>query len=338
MSDLITYSAILGQTQLMPGVLPVKTINPSGECLVAHSFPNVIKDEKHNIEIDVSDCTVYTVTHIGKGNMNLMLPANANELLEQALQAISEITVWSKSMDQVGDTSAFTRQVGRLDLKFFCVEAPSDKLIAWRNPLYWANREGAGMMAGLLGNMKVQNGPAANPIPYVVRRIMGSLDLVNLGFYTESFVNLFALVDDLTQEVVKAGLSKKGISPQQQNSLLRAIKEERLKLYLTNLAKLCDWKSLEEENPEHFKKLMKANQLRNDILHGPMRMLRQEALESGNTLITTINWLRTNPFGYVIPEFPIFKIAEVEFHLLDPTKKEKSDNFNNGKAKEQTEN
>jgi hypothetical protein len=170
-------------------------------------------------------------------------------LFEQALQAISEVTIWNKALDQVGQVTAFTRQVGRLDVKFFFIEH-SDRLVAWKNPVFWADRKAAAMMAGFLANMIVQNGPAANPISSVVRRVMAALDLINLGFYTESFVSVFALTDDLTQEVLNAGMAKKGLDAEAQKQLLRAIKEERLKLYLTNLPILCDWKTLEVENPE----------------------------------------------------------------------------------------
>ncbi len=324
MSDVVTYTAIIGRTQLIPGILPVNTVSPTGECLVAHGFPASLKGEKRNIELDISDCTLFTVTHIGKGNLDIMLPATAQELLEQALQAISEITVWNKAMDVVGKITAFTRQVGRLDVKFFCVEGPNDRLIAWRNPLFWADRQAAALMAGFLGNMVVSNGPAAQPVPDVVRRVMSSLDLINLGFYTESFVNLFALVDDLTQEVIKAGMSKKGLSTEDQKALLRAIKEERLKLYLTQLVKLCDWKSLEDEIPELFKRLMKANELRNRIMHGSTRLIRQQTLESASTLIETVDWLRGNPFNYTVPQFPLLKVAEAEFMLIEPTKQEEN--------------
>jgi hypothetical protein len=251
-----------------------------------------------------------------------VLPTAAQELLEQALQAISEVTIWNKAMDMVGKVTAFTRQVGRLDVKFFCVEGSDNRLIAWRNPLFWSDRQAAALMAGFLGNMVVTNGPAAQPVPDVVRRVMSSLDLINLGFFTESFINLFALVDDLTQEVIKAGMSGKGLSSEDQKTLLRAIREERLKLYLTQLSKLCDWTSLEDEMPELFKRLIKANELRNRIMHGSTRLIRQQTLESANTLIETVDWLRKNPFDYIIPQFPLLKVAEAEFMLIEPTKQE----------------
>lgn len=317
MADLISHTAVLGQTQLVPGVQPVTVSAPDGKCLVAHSYPSTITDSKRDFMVDVTDCTLFTVTHLGRGGVEIP-PAMAQELLEQALQAISEVAIWCKAMDQLGDSSAFIRQVGRVDVKFFSIEASDSKLIAWRNPLFSLNREGANFIAGFLSNMVVQNGPSANPIPQITRRVMSSLDLINLGFYTESFVNLFSLMDDLTQEVLKAGLANKGLGNDEQKSLIRAIKEDRLRLYLNHLSKLCGWKSLEQELPALFKRLQTVNNLRNTIMHGSKRLERDEAIVSANTLIEAISWLRSNPFGYDIPVFPLLRLAEVEFMLLEP--------------------
>jgi hypothetical protein len=135
-------------------------------------------------------------------------------------------------------------------------------------------------------------------------------------------VSLFALADDLTQEVVKAGMARKGLSVGGQNELLRAIKERRLRHFLNDLTKLCGWVGLDEANPDLSKRLDKANKRRNNIMHGSVRLSRQDTLESSNALLDLIDWLRTNPFGYSIPEFPLLVIAEGEFFVVpaDPAK------------------
>ncbi len=266
--------------------------------------------------MDVSDCTLFTVTHKAHPESDFQSRHAAEELFEQALQAISEVTIWNKAGDVVGSVSSFLRQVGRLDVKFFFIEASEDLLIGWRNPLFWATRDAAAMIAGFLSNMIVTNGPAASPVPPVSRRAMSALDLINLGFYTESFVSLFALADDLTQEIVKAGMTRKGVPTGEQDALLRAIKENRLRHFLNNLTKLCDWHSLVEADPELSKRVEKTNSRRNDIMHGSMRLSRGETIESCNTLLELIDWLRTNPFEYVIPPFPLLALAEGEFFVV----------------------
>jgi hypothetical protein len=313
--DIVTHAAILGRAQLLPGIQPVSVIDPPGNCLVAHGYPGEIVDASRDLKVDVTDCTVYTVTHLDCADEDVTLRKAAEALFERALQAISEVTIWNKALDHVGSVTAFTRQVGRLDVKFFFIEH-SDQLVAWKNPLYWADRRLLTSMAGFLADMIVENGPSANPIPPAVRRVLAALDLINLGFYTESFVSVFALADDLTQEVLKTGMAKKGLYSESQKQLLRAIKEERLSTFLTNLAVLCDWKSLEAEDPSLFTRLIKANSRRNAIVHGSARLTRQETLEFVNTLLDTIDWLRQNPFAFSVPTFPLLKVAEGDFLLL----------------------
>lgn len=313
MADLITHIAILGVGQALPGSLRVKLAGPSKECVVAHAFPESIDDPRRGIKIDVTDCTVYTVTHLACGDADLTQTAVLTDIFEQTLEAISEAITWAKVNDQAGTVSRFVRQVGRLDVKCFFVTGPDDVVVAWLNPLYRSDRAALAAMANMLHGARFVAQPATHPVPPIVRRLMGSVDLLNLGFHTEAFITLFALVDDLVQEVIKTGMSQKGLGEDEQEDVVFAIKEARLKRFLTTLVKLCDWKSLQEEDPDLFRALMKANRLRNDIMHGSVRLSRKQATDHGQALLSTIAWLSTNPFGYAIPPIPPLRLAQLEF-------------------------
>jgi hypothetical protein len=316
MPDLVAKVAVTSRIHLVPGILPVRLENPSVECLVAHALPNNIEEPQRGIKIDTSDCTVFTVTHRERGELDLTQLANVQLVFEQSLAAISEVLIWTKSRDVVGEMSSFIRQIGTTDVKAFFAQGASEQLVGWISLAFTFDRNAAAMMAGLLSNMIVSNGPSANPIPPITRRVMSSLDLINLGFYTESFVNLFSLVDDLTQEVVKTGMTKRELNDDEQKGLLRAIKEERLKVYLCNLSKLCGWQSLEEARKDLYDRVLKVNTTRSKIMHGSRRLLPAETLEAINVLIDVIDWLRSNPFGFVIPGFPLLRIAEPKFSLI----------------------
>jgi hypothetical protein len=322
MADLIVNVAVIGRFQLMPGTLPIKFQHPDVECLVAHAFPNKMEDPQRGIEIDTSDCTVFTVTHLDQGDIDISLIEAVQEIFERSVVAIGEVIIWTKSHDVVGKMSAFMRQIGTLDVKAFFALSANNKLVGWLNPAFTFQRDAAAMMAGFLSNMIISNGPSSNPIPPIARRVMSSLDLINLGFYTESFVNLFSLVDDLSQEVIKAGMAQKGLSEEDQKSLLRAIKEERLKVYLCNLAKLCGWQSLEEVDKEFYGRVVKVNTLRNKIMHGSRRLSRSESIDSSNALLLLIDWLKKNPFGFLIPNFPLLQLAQPTFSLVPLKKKQ----------------
>jgi len=237
---------------------------------------------------------------------------NVKLVFEQSLSAISEVLIWTKS-HSVGEIPAFIRQIGTTDIKAFFLVGASETRAGWLNPAFTFDRQTAAKMAEMLSNMIVSNGPSANPIPPVTRRVMSSLDLINLGFHTESFVNLFSLVDDLTQEVIKAGMTERGLNADEQKALLRSIKEERLKVYLCNLSKLCGWQSLEEADKSLYDRVIKVNSVRNNIMHGSRRLLPAETIETVNTLLALIDWLRSNPFGFTIPQFPLLSIAEPQF-------------------------
>lgn len=314
--NLIAHAAVIGVTQNFPLPLHVKLPSSQREGVVEHDFPQTIDDDRRNIHIDVTDSTVYTVTFSEYGEVDFTQIPAMTEVFEQTIEAINEALLWSKVNDQAGTSSRFMRQIGRLDVKCFFVACPEDLVIGWLNPLFSMDRAAMSQATNMFRGARFLAQPSTHPVPPILRRMMGSVDLLNLGFYTESFVTLFALVDDLVQEVTKAGMSKKGLSAPEQRDALRAIKEERLKHFLTTLAKLCDWQSLAEADADLFDALMKANSLRNNIMHGSARLSRKQATDHGQALLSTISWLMTNPFGYVIPPVPLLRLAQINFNIL----------------------
>lgn len=313
MGDLVTNVAVIGKTSLMPVALPVTLDNSDVKYLVEHSFRERAVREEWSIEVDVSDCTMFTVTHHDQGNINLTSRDEVQAAFDQSLSAISEVLIWSKTKESIGKVSPFIRQIGTADVKAFFAEGDSGDVVRWENPSFRSNRVDEQLGRLLFGNAVMVNGPSASPVHPVLRNVMGSLDLINLGFHTESFVSLFSLVDDLVQEVMKAGMRKQGINTKAQRSNLRAIKEERLKVYLCKLAKRYDWISLEEFDKEFFNSVLRVNTIRNRIVHGNRKLSKNDAIENSNILLKLIDWLRSNPYEYCIPKFPPLRIAAPDF-------------------------
>ncbi|MFC5512892.1 hypothetical protein ACFPOU_17455 [Massilia jejuensis] len=315
MPHIVAHVAIIGRLQLMPGILPVTLGLANTLFHVSHAFQDFVQFPNSHIKVDTNDCILFTVEHVGTDEVDLKDASCAFDLLEKSLSAISEATLWLKANDTVGEITSYIRQFGTADVKCFAAENQVD-VIGYVNPTFQLSRADAELMAGFLSNMVVSNGPAKNPVPAVTKRLMSSLDLINLGFHTEAFINLFSLIDDLTQEILKLGLKKSGLDEGEQKSLLRAIKEERLSIYLCTLAKVCGWQSLSEANKELYNRVKKVNTARNNIMHGSERLMPKQTLEHMDTLIELIEWLRTNPFGYSIPKFPNLKLIEPKFFIL----------------------
>lgn len=318
MKNIVACVAVIGRFQLMPGRLPVKLDDPLVDYLVKHEFPDSFEMPECNISFDTLDCTLFEVTHKYRNDIDLTNAANMRVIFEQSIAAISEVAIWSKLNTNFGEMSPFLRQIGTTDVKGFFAQVSEDEMAWWVNPSFQLQRNVAAALASsmpIISDMIVANGPLANPVPPILRRVMSSIDLINLGFHTESFVNLFSIVDDLTQEVIKAGMSLKGLKADEQEKLLRGIKEERLKLYLCNLAKLCGWKSLEEADKELYANVLKVNTCRNDIMHGSLRISKDKTFDNSNILLKLIDWLRSNPFGFSIPPFPPLRIADAQFNI-----------------------
>jgi hypothetical protein len=314
--DVVAHLAILGRHALMPTTQSV--VRNGRELLVGHSYSPVLEDGPHGIEIDSSDCTIFTVRHLGYGKeFNVDDAQAAVDLFDESLAAISEVIIWEKAHDQVGEMSSFQRRVGRIDVKVFNIAGERASLVLWKNPLYFTSLDDMAMMAGLLSNV-VTRGPTDTPLHPDVKRIMAAIDLVNLGFFTEAFVGTFALLDDLTQRVIAGGLLKKGITGKNQAQFLRSISERRLDHYLNSVAALCDWVALKEADGQLNADLMKANALRNNVMHGDRELTREEAAASILVVVRAIDHLRRNPFGVDVAVFPLLRAAHPELVRLPP--------------------
>jgi len=115
----------------------------------------------------------------------------------------------------------------------------------------------------------------------------------------------------------------KGLADKEADETLRAIKERRLEYFLSTVSILCGWKSLKSEDPELFRKILKVNTLRNDIMHGAGRLSsRTETIGYMTVLLDTLDWLRTNPFNFFIPPIARDNIASLNFSRHEITELE----------------
>lgn len=311
--QVITVTAIYGTFALMPGIFPVVFGDPPLHFDVEPLWLEALKDAKRGLDIPAADCTTFRVIHHSRPWPITIDESIASTLFDDALSAISEVLLWFKKTMQ-GPAAQHARQVGRVDVKFFSIAGDADgSRLAWLTPL----RRPPQAIHNIFPRIRMTNGPAFSPTLPDVRRFQASVDLWNLGFFTESFITGFALLDDIVQDVLRSGLMQRGISRNETNELLRAVRENRLQRYLTGLMTLAGWRNLAEDDPEMFGALLKSNRLRNDIMHGSARLSGVDGLEHLATLRSVLGWLAANPFGRLVPPLPPIDVVMPDFILLE---------------------
>jgi hypothetical protein len=102
----------------------------------------------------------------------------------------------------------------------------------------------------------------------IARRFVRCFELLEHGFYKETVIVAHAILDDTVQSVVRDQLRSKGLEDKKsQDSLLRAIKEERLSIYMGPLMKTLTGISLAEIWHDAPQAVGWLNTVRNKIAH-----------------------------------------------------------------------
>lgn len=136
------------------------------------------------------------------------------------------------------------------------------------------------------------------------RRLVRCFELEEHGYYAEALIIAFAVLDDLVQEMLRRLLRTRGLTAvQEQNLLLRGIKENRINSFLGPLLKLVHGKSLAELWPESSKALTWLNKTRNEVAHGGVTVTKREAILSVYVVLHCLRVLNTdNAISVDIPD------------------------------------
>lgn len=137
----------------------------------------------------------------------------------------------------------------------------------------------------------------------IARRFVRCFELLEHGFYKETVIVAHAILDDTVQSVVRDQLRLKGIEDKRsQDSLLRAIKEQRLSIYLGPLLKTVAGITLAELWPDAPQAIKWLNSVRNDIAHAGSGDSRENACKAIFVATKAIAALRSR--GLLVCEFP----------------------------------
>jgi hypothetical protein len=146
----------------------------------------------------------------------------------------------------------------------------------------------------------------------IARRYVRCFELIEHGFYKETVIVAHAILDDVIQDVIHDQIASKGLDDAQSREVLvRAIKEERFKVYLGPLLKILAGVSIEEIWPDAKLAINWLNKTRNMIAHRGSSDDRDSASKAIYVSIKTVAALRSR--GLIKVDFPpgMFRQARV---------------------------
>lgn len=218
--------------------------------------------------------TVFYVSWIDKDGTDAgFLKSNTHNrhlVLHKALDAINELLQAYKLVRMGHIDACGVRTIGKYDTLFYYSlvdrQPVGDLNVGWKAGLRGISSASPHDPFDTTALAKPHIGTVTLP---VARRFLRCYELLEHGFYSESFIIAFSIMDDLVQEMLHHQLEIKGIHKKsERDSLLRGIKESRLKLYLGPVLKIASSTSLKELWPESEKALQWLNGIRNTIAHG----------------------------------------------------------------------
>lgn len=126
-------------------------------------------------------------------------------------------------------------------------------------------------------------------VPFEWRTFTRAKDLLHLGFFNESLIIGFNLLDYCVQKTIKSLMSNL-TNDFEKEQLLRQIKEQRIRTYLGSLFKALTGIDFYDEKITE-KKVEKLNLKRNKIVHSGQNCSYNEVCESLQTIFYTIQRL-----------------------------------------------
>jgi hypothetical protein len=131
----------------------------------------------------------------------------------------------------------------------------------------------------------------------IARRYVRCFELIEIGFYKEAIIVSHSILDDIVQEVIDKLLEQKGLSTDQaRNTLVRAIKEGRLSIYLGPLLKVIGGVSIEEIWDHAPQAIGWLNTARNKIAHKGSKGDRDSACKAVFVSMKAVAALDTRNF------------------------------------------
>jgi len=318
------FTVIVGVVGHHPVMMGIHPINIDSNEILLRTFNTECIKKDNSFEISTSECTCFEIQIKTQEDLHLDDTHHLEKLFDNTLSYINHYILTYKVSDLTQKTTPFNRQIGRVDVKMILFCLNGEEKVAWLNPIFKINKFAQNMMSGLFPNMIVNNSFTLNSVNPITKRMLSSFDLLNLGFYTESFISAFSLLEDLIRELTTTILNNQNITSSQKKKFFEGFRSGFLKNSVTVMTKISGWESLSETDQQLYSDFCNLINTRNNILHNNIQIGRNKAIIYLGVVIRVIDWLRKNNYGYDIPNFPLLAPINIEyFKIQDEIEKDK---------------
>jgi|SRR5215216_329363 len=182
------------------------------------------------------------------------------------------------------------RNVGDIDLVFSNLSLEEEVIFSRGSPTLFA-----GTAPSSDSELQIN---VSDPLRREWSVLTRAVDLVNHGYFLEAFVVGFSLLDDLTQEFLRARMPH--VSSDEASTLLRGIESARLRTYLGPLMRISTGESPfdDERLSAEFSWL---NDKRNKLIHTGEGCTRREAKRGLQTVFDILSFLNDKGGDYSLP-------------------------------------
>lgn len=129
--------------------------------------------------------------------------------------------------------------------------------------------------------------------------ITRAVDLLNHGYFLESFIVAFSLLDDVVQQFIITKLPN--LEKSEAKQLLRRIESQRLETYLGTLSRLAIGISI-LDNKEDANNIKWINTKRNKVMHGGEEISLEEAQRGITIVFDTLAFLNRHGANLDLPQ------------------------------------
>ncbi len=177
------------------------------------------------------------------------------------------------------------RHFGPSEWPYFKCSSGAEMLIERANPALRAELASVPLITDL---SRFRDGSS---LPITLRGLLRACDLVDCGYPTEALLVAIAIFDAALQHVLIRGMGGVGIQSDSAESLLRNTTQSRFATYLDPVLKLVYGRSLREDDPTLFQKVIQVNSARNEAIHRGVDIARSAAREACTTIYDVLDYL-----------------------------------------------